>query len=124
VVTDDQRVQVVARLLRSGAAAEVGPVLTASHRSLRDDFEVSWPEADVAVDTVLAAGERAAHGEARRAGGARMIGGGFGGSVIAMIPAGGTERAVAAVREEFGRRGWTEPQVVPAAPSDGARRLG
>jgi galactokinase len=114
VVTDDQRVQVVAGRLRAGAAAEVGPVLTASHRSLRDDFEVSWPEADVAVDAALAAGAL----------GSRMIGGGFGGSVIAMVPAGGTERVVAAVREEFGRRGWTEPQVVPAAPSDGAGRLG
>jgi galactokinase len=114
VVTDDQRVREVAGRLRSGAAAEVGPMLTASHRSLRDDFEVSWPEADVAVDTALAAGAL----------GARMIGGGFGGSVIAMVPAGGTQRAVAAVRGEFGRRGWTEPQVVPAAPAEGARRLG
>jgi galactokinase len=114
VVTDDQRVQVVAGRLRAGAAAEVGPVLTASHRSLRDDFEVSWPEADVAVDAALAAGAL----------GGRMIGGGFGGSVIAMVPAGGTERVLAAVRAEFGRRGWTEPQVVPAAPSDGAGRLG
>jgi galactokinase len=114
VVTDDQRVQVVARLLRDGAAAEVGPVLTASHRSLRDDFEVSWPEADVAVDTALAAGAL----------GGRMIGGGFGGSVIAMVPADRVESAVAAVREEFTRRGWAEPAVVPAAPSDGAGQVG
>ena len=113
VVTDDERVQVAARLLRSGAAAEVGPLLTASHRSLRDDFEVSWPQADVAVDTALAAGAL----------GGRMIGGGFGGSVIAMVPAGGAERAVAAVRDEFGRRGWTAPTVVPAAPCEGAGRL-
>jgi galactokinase len=103
----------VARLLRDGAAAEAGPVLTASHRSLRDDFEVSWPEADVAVDTALAVGAL----------GSRMIGGGFGGSVIAMVPAGGTQRVVAAVRDEFARRGWAGPAVVPAAPSDGAGRL-
>ena len=114
VVTDDQRVLVVAGLLRRGAAAEVGPVLTASHRSLRDDFEVSWPEADVAVDTALAAGAL----------GGRMMGGGFGGSVIAMAPAGAAERVVAAVAAEFARRGWTEPQVVPAVPSGGAGRLG
>jgi galactokinase len=113
VVTDDQRVQGVAGLLRDGAAAEVGPVLTASHRSLRDDFEVSWPEADVAVDTALATGAL----------GGRMMGGGFGGSVIAMVPAGGAEQVVAAVQAEFARRGWTEPQVVPAAPCDGAGRL-
>jgi galactokinase len=114
VVTEDQRVQVVAGLLRGGAAAEVGPVLTATHRSLRDDFEVSWPEADVAVDTALAAGAL----------GGRMMGGGFGGSVIAMAPAGAAERVVAAVRAEFARRGWTGPHVVPAVPSGGAGRVG
>ncbi len=113
VVTDDERVQVVDQLLRDGATAEVGPVLTASHRSLRDDFEISWPEADVAVDTALAAGAL----------GGRMMGGGFGGSVIAMVPAGAADRAVAAVRDEFARRGWAAPQVVPAAPADGAGRL-
>jgi galactokinase len=126
VVTEDRRVRQVAGLLRSGAAAEVGPVLTASHRSLRDDFEVSWPQADVAVDTALAAGRSSGQrrGLGRRVGGGgRMIGGGFGGSVIAMVPAGAAGRVVEAVREEFGRRGWRQPHVVPAAPSGGARRL-
>ena len=85
VVTDDQRVLDVVALLsrsRSGVAdgdayPEIGRLLTQAHESLRDDFEVSWPEADVAVDAALAAGAL----------GARMIGGGFGGSVLAW-PAG------------------------------------
>ena len=83
VVTDNQRVLDVVALLRapSGPSAdtypEIGRLLTQAHASLRDDFEVSWPEADVAVEAALAAG----------AAGARMIGGGFGGSVLGLVPA-------------------------------------
>jgi galactokinase len=60
-----------------GAEAGIGALLTASHRSLRDEFEVSWPQADAAVEAAVGAG----------AAGARMTGGGFGGSVIALVPA-------------------------------------
>ncbi len=105
VVTDDQRVQRVAALLRAGAVAGIGPLLTQSHASLRDDFEVSWPEADVAVDAAVAAGAL----------GARMIGGGFGGSVIALVPAGRSDAGRRGGGGEFGRRGWP-------APARGARR--
>src|SRR4051812_3858224 len=70
VVSENGRVLETAELLRAGRLAELGPLLSASHASLRDDFEVSSPELDVAVDA------------ARRGGalGARMIGGGFGGA--------------------------------------------
>ena len=78
VITDDQRVCAAVALLEAGDLAGLGPVLHASHVSLRDDFEISWPQADAAV----AAAERAG------ALGARMVGGGFGGSVIALVPAG------------------------------------
>ena len=83
VVTDNQRVLEVVALLRAspGPSAdtyrEIGRLLTQAHASLRDDFEVSWPEADAAVEAAVAAG----------ASGARMIGGGFGGSVLALVPA-------------------------------------
>ncbi|HEY2576767.1 MAG TPA: galactokinase [Streptosporangiaceae bacterium] len=113
VVTDDQRVTEVVALLRTGAVADAGPLLTRSHRSLRDDFEVSWPQADVAVDTALAAGAL----------GARMMGGGFGGSVIALVPAGGSAQVVAAAESGFRRRGWHPPEVVLASPEDGAYRM-
>jgi galactokinase len=113
VVSEDARVLATVALLRAGQVAETGPLLTESHRSLRDDFEVSWPQADVTVETALAAG----------AAGARMTGGGFGGSVIALVPAGRRDDVVAAVGAEFGRRGWTEPAVVPAAAESGASRL-
>ena len=82
VVTDNQRVLEVVALLRAppGPSAdtyrEIGRLLTQAHVSLRDDFEVSWPEADAAVEAAVAAG----------ASGARMIGGGFGGSVLALYP--------------------------------------
>jgi galactokinase len=110
VVTDNQRVLEVTGLLRSGDVAEVGPLLTESHRSLRDDFEVSWPQADVAVDAATAAGAL----------GARMMGGGFGGSVIVLVPAGRAARVVAAVGAEYDRRNWPAPALVPAAAEAGA----
>jgi galactokinase len=113
VITDDRRVGEAAALLRAGDVAGVGPLLTASHASLRDDFEVSWPEADVAVATALAAGAL----------GARMMGGGFGGSVIAIGPADRTAGIVEAVSAEFGRRGWAAPDVIAAPPEQGAHQL-
>ncbi len=116
VVADDQRVLEVVGLLRSGSGfAEIGRLLTQAHWSLRDDFEVSWAEADVAVDAALAAGAL----------GARMIGAGFGGSVLALVPScSGAEPVRAAVAEAFARRSWTAPGFLAATPSDGARRVG
>ncbi|MBF6355061.1 galactokinase [Nocardia higoensis] len=76
VVTENARVLAVAECLRGGAdPREIGPILVAAHTSLRDDFEVSTPASDEVVDAVLAAG----------AYGARMVGGGFGGSVVALV---------------------------------------
>jgi len=103
-------VHAVAGLLRSGEIPGVGPLLTQAHRSLRDDFEVSWPQADAAVDAAAAAGAL----------GARMMGGGFGGSVIVLVPAGRPAAVVAAVGAEYGRRGWPAPRPVPASAEAGA----
>jgi galactokinase len=112
VITDDCRVLAAADLLAAHDLAGLGPLLHASHASLRDDFEVSWPEADVAAEA------------AERAGGlgARMMGGGFGGSVLALVPAdsAGPREAVAA---EYASRGWPPPRFLPAPPSAGASRL-
>jgi len=120
VVTDDQRVLDVVGLLGAagaGAYRDIGRLLAQAHVSLRDDFEVSWPEADVAVDAAMAAG----------AFGARMIGGGFGGSVLALVPAADGSTAEGAVRDAvtgaFAARGWTAPEFLAAAPSAAARRL-
>jgi galactokinase len=122
VVTDNQRVLEVVALLRapSGPSAatyrEIGRLLAQAHVSLRDDFEVSWPEADAAVEAALAAG----------AAGARMIGGGFGGSVLALVPAAsdqGSGPVRDAVTGAFARRGWTAPEFLDAVPADSARQV-
>jgi galactokinase len=113
VVTEIHRVEAAAGLLRAGAVGEVGALLTASHLSLRDQFEVSWPEADVAVEESVRAGAR----------GARMVGGGFGGSVIALVAADRATRVRDAVTDAYAKRGWAEPHFLDAIPSAGATRL-
>jgi galactokinase len=113
VISENRRVLAVADLLRSGDLAAVGPLLTQSHASLRDDFEVSWPQADVAVETAIAAG----------AVGARMTGGGFGGAVIALVPATAVTSVRMALAAAYSRHRWAAPAIWPALPSHGARRL-
>jgi galactokinase len=113
VVTENSRVLAAAAVLRRGALAGIGPLLTQSHASLRDDFEVSWPQADVAVDAALSAG----------AAGARMMGGGFGGSVLILASVDGVSEVEAAIAAEYAGRRWPDPAVTVTTPSDGARRL-
>ncbi|MGW0042966.1 galactokinase [Rhodococcus sp. NPDC003348] len=115
VVTEIGRVREVLPLLESGRLREIGPLLTASHRSLRDDFEVSCPELDSAVDAALAAG---AHG-------ARMTGGGFGGSAIALVEAPEVDRVAAEVLSEARSRGLGDPAFLRVDAGGGpARRIG
>ena len=111
VVTENGRVLETVRILEAGAdVASVGPLLTASHVSLRDDYEVSSRELDAAVDAALEAG---AHG-------ARMTGGGFGGSAIALVDADQGEEIGDAVREAFAAAGLSAPNVFTALASPGA----
>jgi len=112
VISDDCRVRAAVDLLNAGDLAGLGPLLHASHASLRDDFEVSWPEADVAAEAAEAGGGL----------GARMMGGGFGGSVIALVPA-DTEGPREAITAAYAGRGWAPPRFLPAPPSAGAERL-
>jgi galactokinase len=102
------------RLLRAGDQAAIGELLTASHRSLRDEFRMSWPQADEAVEAAIDAG----------AAGARMTGGGFGGSVVALVPAERAGPVRTAVTRSFTRRHWPAPCYLDVVPSDGARRIG
>jgi galactokinase len=114
VVTEDARVLEVVTTLRDGADPRaIGPVLTAGHASLRDDFEISVPLLDVCVEAAVAAG---AHG-------ARMVGGGFGGSAIALVDADAVDVVTAAVTGRFAREGRPAPRTFVAVPSAGARRL-
>jgi galactokinase len=114
VVAENDRVLRAAGLLRAGNQAAIGELLTASHRSLRDEFRVSWPQADEAVEAAIDAG----------AAGARMTGGGFGGSVVALVPANRARQVRTAVTRRFTRHHWPAPHYLDATPSDGARRIG
>ena len=109
VVTEIGRVEEFVGLLTAGRVREVGAAMDASHASLRDDYEVSCAELDVAVEAARAAG---AHG-------ARMTGGGFGGSAIALVEVDQVASVSEAVRAAFAERGWTEPGFL-AATGDGA----
>ncbi|MFI8238829.1 galactokinase [Streptomyces sp. NPDC085866] len=113
VVTEDQRVERVVELLRAGETRAIGPVLTEGHASLRDDFRISCPELDLVVDTALANGAL----------GARMTGGGFGGSAIVLAEATDVDTLTKAVEEAFAVAGFMSPRVFEAVPAAGARRV-
>ena len=111
VVTEVARVDEFVAALHADEWDLLGPLMDASHASLRDDYEVSCAELDVAVSTAREAGAL----------GARMTGGGFGGSAIALIP---VERVAAvrrAVSAAFVAQGWAEPDYIDAEPGGGAR---
>lgn len=113
VVSDDHRVERVIALLDAGDVRAIGPVLTDGHASLRDDLRISCEELDLVVATANAAGAL----------GARMTGGGFGGSAIVLVESADVDTVTKAVTEAFGSAGYTAPRVFPAVPSAGARRL-
>ena len=112
VITENQRVLDVVDLLRDGKLPEIGPALTASHGSLAGDYRVSCPELDEAVRSALGAGAL----------GARMTGGGFGGSAIALVATDRLDEVRTAVTSAFARRGFTAPRLFTAVPSAGAGR--
>ncbi|MFF8713543.1 galactokinase [Streptomyces sp. NPDC015184] len=113
VVSDNERVERVIALLDAGDVRAVGPVLEAGHASLRDDLRVSCAELDLAVSAAVEAGAL----------GARMTGGGFGGSAIVLVEEDRADAVADAVREAFAAAGHTAPGIFPAVPSAGARRL-
>lgn len=112
VVTEDQRVLDTVRTLREQGPGAIGPFLDASHVSMRDDFEISVPELDLAVATAQA------HGAI----GARMTGGGFGGSAIALMIDDLVPVVTREVLAAFAERGYREPSIFVVHPSQGARR--
>ncbi|MEU9045578.1 MULTISPECIES: galactokinase [unclassified Kitasatospora] len=113
VVSENERVRLAVKLLQAGRLDALGAVLTAGHASLRDDLGTSCPETDLVVETAVAAGAR----------GARMTGGGFGGSVIVLVDESDADPVSAAIVEAFHRAGYAQPHVFPALPAAGARRL-
>ncbi|WP_422880415.1 galactokinase [Microbacterium albipurpureum] len=112
VVTENRRVLDTVRMLRSNGPRSIGDLLLASHASMRDDFEISVPELDAAVDAAVDAG----------AIGARMTGGGFGGAAIALVDRDRVAEVTDAVRRAFAERGFAAPTIFPVPAADGARR--
>lgn len=112
VVTENQRVLDTVETLRAEGAVAIGDLLDASHRSMRDDFEISVPELDLAVETAVQAGAL----------GARMTGGGFGGAAIALVRLGDLSRVQVAVDNAFGEHGYSQPDTFIVFASDGAAR--
>ncbi|MGY1642452.1 galactokinase [Geodermatophilus sp. SYSU D00703] len=114
IVTENARVLDVVRVLRgSDGPAAIGPVLTAGHASLRDDFQISTAELDTCVATALEAG----------AAGARMVGGGFGGSAIVLVDAALTSEVAMTITDRFAQEGYSPPRTFAVVPSPGARRI-
>jgi galactokinase len=112
VVTENQRVLDTVDLLRAGEIAAIGPLMTASHESMRDDFEITVPEVDTAVSAALEAG----------AYGARMTGGGFGGCVLALVEASRADAVSSAVAAAFATAGFAAPDSFVVTPTEGVRR--
>jgi galactokinase len=112
VVTENQRVLDTVRALREDGPLAIGGLLDASHVSMRDDFEISVPELDLAVETAQANG----------AIGARMTGGGFGGSAIALVPSDTISRVLVAIDGAFAEAGFPQPTMFTVTPSEGAKR--
>ncbi|MGW8975859.1 galactokinase [Streptomyces platensis] len=113
IVTENHRVEEVIACLDAGRTRAIGPLLTAGHASLRDDFEISCRELDLAVDSALAAGAL----------GARMTGGGFGGSAIVLVEEAAATAVGAAVTEAFAAAGHAAPRIFEAVASAGAHRV-
>lgn len=112
VVTENQRVLDTVRALNDEGPLAIGALLDASHVSMRDDFEISIPELDLAVETARDNG----------AIGARMTGGGFGGAAIALVPHALVTTVETAVHAAFAAAGFTAPVTFTVTPSRGAER--
>jgi galactokinase len=112
VITENARVLNVRALLEAGRISDVGPELTASHASLRDDFRVTVPQLDVSVAAALSAG----------AFGARMTGGGFGGCTIALVRREDIDDTAQAITAAFAVEAFTPPEHFVARPAQGGRR--
>lgn len=110
-VTEMKRVLEAVEALKSNNFSRLGELLNQSHRSLRDDYTVSCLELNLAVDTALEQGAL----------GARMVGGGFGGSAIALIKTDHVKRCEVAIQRAFNARGFKSPRFFTSLPSDGAR---
>ena len=109
-VTEIARVKDAVAALKASDFTTLGRLINESHISLRDDYTVSCPELDVAVDASLEAGAL----------GSRMVGGGFGGSAIALIKADQIDAVKEASKKSYAAKGFKAPRFFTSLPSAGA----
>ena len=112
-VTEMKRVLECVDALSNSDFEKVGHLINQSHASLRDDYTVSCPELDTAVEASLTAGAL----------GSRMVGGGFGGSAIALIQASKTTETIKVIEKAFSSKGFKAPRFFTSLPSQGAELL-
>jgi galactokinase len=112
-VTEMKRVLECVDALSNSDFEKVGYLINQSHTSLRDDYTVSCPELDTAVEAALSAGAL----------GSRMVGGGFGGSAIALIQASKTTETIKVIEKAFSSKGFKAPRFFTSLPSQGAELL-
>jgi len=112
-VTEMKRVLECVDALSNSDFEKVGHLINQSHESLRDDYTVSCPELDTAVEASLSAGAL----------GSRMVGGGFGGSAIALIQASKTTETIKVIEKAFSSKGFKAPRFFTSLPSQGAELL-
>jgi galactokinase len=112
-VSEISRVLATVEALKDGDFKEVGELINQSHNSLRDDYAVSCPELDHAVEAARSAGAL----------GSRMVGGGFGGSAIALLRVEDVEKTRTAITDAFSKEGFKKPRFFTSLPSAGASAL-
>lgn len=112
ILTENARVRETITHLDNGNLEALGDVFAASHDSLRDDYQVSCSELDIAVEESFGAGALAA----------RMTGGGFGGSALAIVRQEDLLRLTHRVTERFGREGFHPPHIFTTTVSSGVQQ--
>lgn len=114
VITENERVLETTKLLESRQFEAIGPLLVASHRSLQHDYEVSCPELDLLVDTAV---------EQPGVLGARMTGGGFGGSIVCLVRTAMVESVKSALIWTFSQKFGHEPGFIVTKGGRGASEI-
>ena len=113
IITENARVLQTVSMLKSKGISAIGRLMLQSHASMRDDFEISVEELDLAVEVAMQNG----------AIGARMTGGGFGGAAIAVVPVELAEQLKTHILTAFADRGYLEPEIFAVAAANGAQRV-
>ncbi|MFT4185923.1 MAG: galactokinase [Micrococcaceae bacterium] len=113
IVTENERVLKTIKTLEDGTIEDIGKLLNESHVSMRDDFEISCPELDLAVKTAQDNG----------AIGARMTGGGFGGAALAVVKNSDIDKVSEAIKKAFEKASYKAPNIFTVTAGEGAHKL-